>query len=82
MRAAKLRSLDHLVGTAEQLRWHVKTECLGCLEIDHRLVLGRRLNRQLGGLLPLKNAVDVLGGRPVLLNVSPTRSAGAAASMD
>ena len=47
MRAAKLRSLDHLVGTAEQLRWHVDTECLGSLEIYHQLELDRGLDGKL-----------------------------------
>src|SRR5256885_10608380 len=45
--------LDHLVGTGEQHRWHLKAERLRGLEIDHRLGFGRRLHRPVGGLLAL-----------------------------
>ena len=48
-------------------RRHVEAERLGCLEIDHQLVLGRRLHRQVGGLLAPEDAIDVGGGAPVLV---------------
>ncbi len=32
--------------------------------IDYQLVLGRRLNRQVGGLLALENAIDLAGRAP------------------
>jgi len=33
-------------------KWgHVEAEQLGCLEIDHEFVVGRRLYREFGGLL-------------------------------
>src|SRR5262245_57070581 len=38
--------LDHLVGAGEQRVGHVEAERLCGLEIDHRLVLVWRLNRQ------------------------------------
>ena len=59
MRAAKLRSLDHLVGTAEQLRWHVDTECLGSLEIYHQLELDRGLDGKLARFRALEDAVGI-----------------------
>src|SRR2546428_4469203 len=52
--AAKTSSLDDFVGAGEQLRWHVDAERLGGLEIDDKLVLGRRLHRKVGGLLTLQ----------------------------
>ena len=44
-------------------RWrHFEAERLGSLEIDYKLVLGRRLYRQVGRLLALEDAIDVAGG--------------------
>jgi hypothetical protein len=38
------------------------------LEIDHQLVLRRRLHRQVGRLLALENAIDVAGRPPVWID--------------
>jgi hypothetical protein len=47
---------------------HVEAERLGGFEIDHQLVLGRRLHRKIGRLLALEDAINVAGGAPILVN--------------
>ena len=46
----------------------VEAERLGGLEVDHQLVFGRRLHRQIGWLLALEDAVDVAGRVPILVD--------------
>ena len=67
-------ALDYRVGTREQRRGYVEAERLGGREIDHQLVLGWRLHRQVGRLLALEDAVDVAGRAAVL--VDEIRSVG------
>src|SRR5262249_54436221 len=62
-------SLDHLVGAGEQRRWHSQPERLRRFQVDHQLIVGRRLYRQIARLLTLKDAVDVAGRLPVLLDL-------------
>ena len=63
----KPKLLDHLVGTGEQLWRHVEAERLGGLQVHGQLVFGRRLHRQVGGLLALEDAIYIAGGAPVLI---------------
>ena len=50
------------------MRRHREAERLRGLEIDHQFVFGRRLHRQVGGLLALEDAIDVAGRAPVLVD--------------
>src|SRR5262245_19396379 len=59
--------LDHLVGVREQTGGYLYTKRLGGLEIDHKLVLGRRLYRKVTGLLALEDAIDVARGSTELI---------------
>ena len=67
------RSKQHLYSItssarASSGRRHGEAERLGGLEVDHQLVLGRRLHRQVGRLLALEDAIDVAGRAPVLVD--------------
>ena len=47
---------------------HGETECLGGLEIEHQLVLGRRLHGQVGRFLALEDAIDIASRLPILVD--------------
>jgi len=59
---------DHLISTSEYRRRNCEAQCLRGLEIDHELVLGRRLHWQVGGLLALENTIDVARRPPILID--------------
>jgi hypothetical protein len=50
---------DHLVGELLELHRHVKAQGLGGLEVDHKLKLAWRLDREISWLGALEDAVDV-----------------------
>src|SRR5262249_22370992 len=58
---------DHLVSTGEHGRWECETHFLGGLQINHQLILGRRLHGHLGWLLALENAINIVSRLPVLI---------------
>ena len=59
---------DHLVGAGKQRRWDFNADRPRGLQIDHQLVLGWRLHRQIGRLLTLKNAIHVASCVPERVN--------------
>ena len=69
---------DNLVSTCEHGRRHGEAEGLGRLEIDHQLVLCRRLHRKIGWLLALEDAINIAGSAPELIKiVRPVRQQAA-----
>src|SRR5262245_6637434 len=60
---------EHLVGAGENRRRHIEAVGLRGLQIDHQLVLRRRLDREVSGLFTFKDAVDVAGRLSVLLDL-------------
>src|SRR5262249_3045066 len=61
------RFSDPVVSGGEQCRWYFDPEVFGRLEVDNKLVLGRRLPRHVGGLLASEDAIDVTRRSPVVV---------------
>src|SRR6266550_1956296 len=57
----KVALIDHLVGDREQRRRHVEAEGSCGLEVDEQFEPGRKLHRQVAGLLTFEDAIDVAG---------------------
>jgi hypothetical protein len=58
---------------------HVEAERLRGFEVEHGLVLVRRLHREVGRLLALKDTIDVASRAPVLVDlIGPVRNQAAA----
>ena len=64
--------LNHLVGAGAHRRRHGEAKRFGGLEIDYQFVLGWRLYWQVGRLLALEDAVDVLWHLAELFDIIST----------
>ena len=81
---AVVRLFDQFVGGGDERRRHFETERLRGLEVNRKLILGRRLYRKVGGLLALEDNLTVPTMptlRPKLRNV-PRRSFSIAIAFD
>jgi hypothetical protein len=52
-------AIDHLVGAKQDRLRHRKAECLGGLEVDDHLELGRKLHGKIARLRAAQNAIDI-----------------------
>ena len=59
---------NHLIGALLHLQRHIEAQSLRGLEVDHQLVLGRRLHWQVTRLLAFESPVQPDSGPPTLLN--------------
>src|SRR5262245_62930769 len=66
-RRSKIPLFDHLISTREQRGRHTEAKRLGGLEINHQLILGWGLYRQVARLLALEDTIDVSRGLPELV---------------
>jgi hypothetical protein len=55
-------SLNYLVGKLLELRWDIKAECCGSLEVDYKIELLRPLDRQVTGFGSMQDLPDVFSG--------------------
>ena len=53
--------LDHLVGECEQLGRNIEAERPGGRQIDHEVILGGLLDRQVFGFGAAQDLVDIVG---------------------
>jgi hypothetical protein len=58
----------HLIGALLHLQRHIEAQSLHGLEVDHQLVLGRRLHWRVTRLLAFESPVQPDSGPPILLN--------------
>src|SRR6516164_1845990 len=73
-----MQPFDHLVSALLEQQRYLEAKRLRCLEIYHQLVFGRRLHRQVGRLLTLEDAIDVIGRTsPIIESVKSVRQQAA-----
>jgi hypothetical protein len=61
-------SFDHPIGQKKQSLRYIEAKQPRGLDVDHQLVFGRVLNRQVGGPSPPQDQIDIRCGLPILID--------------
>src|ERR1700730_14243980 len=61
-------SFDHLVGAGDEGSRKIEAEGFCRLHVNHQIIFGRSLDRKIGRLLALENAIDITGRAPQLVD--------------
>src|SRR4029450_9813875 len=72
VRSGHRRLFDHLVGNGEHAGRNAQAECLGGLEVNDQLELGRLRDRKVGWLFALENSASINAG--LAPGIGPARS--------
>ena len=65
MSIADSTSFGHLIGAAEQHRWHFEAERFRSLEIDTQLEFGGSVKRDISRISTSKNSIDEVGNAAI-----------------
>src|SRR5712671_4339719 len=72
-------SFDHLVGAGDEGSRKIEAEGFCRLQVNHQIIFGRSLDRKIGRLLTLENAIDITGRAPKLVDaIGPVENQPAA----
>src|SRR6266404_8032130 len=72
-------SFDHLVGAGDEGSRKIEAEGFCRLQVNHQIIFGRSLDRKIGRLLALENAIDITGRAPKLVDaIGPVENQPAA----
>src|SRR5215468_1691282 len=70
MSAVRRSSLNHLIGDLLDTQRHIEAECFCSVEVDHKLVLGRVLDGEIGWFCTSQDFVHINGRAVKLVDVA------------